>query len=192
LSDHKFGAAGSGNKKKKYIIGGGILIALIVAVVVIVIVATGGSKDGGGGGGGDKPGPNPGPGPGPGPSPLPADFNPYNAENVVRKDNEISGLLKFAPKKKVNSEEEFLRGSTELIFYGNDTNGTGQTDITYAVETEGLGHGVNNEYIKEVNFTFGEFAEHSAFLSLADHNASSGRYSIPEHLVPKAGLDPKN
>ena len=190
MSDHKFGAAGSGNKKKKYIIGGGILIALIVAVVVIVIVATGGSKDGGGGGGGDKPGPNPGPGPGP--SPLPADFNPYNAENVVRKDNEISGLLKFAPKKKVNSEEDFLRGSTELIFYGNDTNGTGQTDITYAVETEGLGHGVNNENIKEVNFTFGEFAEHSAFLSLADHNASSGRYSIPEHLVPKAGLDPKN
>jgi len=94
LSDHKFGttAQGSGNKKKKYIIGGGILIALIVAVIVVVVVATGGKKDG------DPVDPKPKPDP---PSP-PARYqeNPYNVESINRKDNEISGLLKFEPKKR--------------------------------------------------------------------------------------------
>jgi len=73
-----------------------------------------------------------------------------------------------------------------LIFYGNDTNGT--TDITYAVETEALARGPNNDYILEVTFSFGETSDHNAFLSLADKNASRGRYSIPDDLVPKEEL----
>jgi hypothetical protein len=47
---------------------------------------------------------------------------------------------------------------------------------------------VNNDYIKEVAFTFGEAGDHSAFLSLSD-NIDKTRYSISEKFVPKEKLN---
>jgi len=186
LSDHKFGESDSSNKKKKCIIGGGILVALIVAVIVVVVVATGGGKNTpGDNGGGGKP-------VNPVDPAVPVGTNPYyiDEKDITRNDHEISGLIKLNESKVNNSEKAVLRRGTEMIFYGNDSNGSNQTNKTYgyAVDTNAIGHGVNNEYIHELHFQFGEAKDHNAFLSLAD-NKNKERYSVPEYLLPRETLD---
>lgn len=189
MSDHKFGESDSSNKKKKCIIGGGILVALIVAVIVVVVVATGGDKKDPV----DPNNPNP-PGPNPVDPAVPMGTNPYyiDPKDIKRTESEISGVIKLNASKVNETERAVLRRGTELIFYGNDSNGSNQTNKTYgyAVDTNAIGHGVNNKYIHELSFQFGEAKDHNAFLSLADKN-NKERYSVPEYLVPRETLDPQ-